>query len=182
VVTPDLAPSARILFQIAMTDFVWNWPIVFFCLLLVACLWLMAAVLRKAKFRPNPFIVAIWSLWMLWIGLSPIWFRLNTALDGEVISAHDIPPTRGPRYATKYTLRGPDGRAFEYIAGATSDSLPRSLPVGTHLKKPKWTLYYDMDGRRFDEGGPWFGALIACFASGCLVWSVLATFRAKKAG
>lgn len=36
-----------------MTGFAWNWPIVFLVSLLVACLWLLGAALRKAKFRPK---------------------------------------------------------------------------------------------------------------------------------
>jgi hypothetical protein len=42
------------------------------------------------------------------------------------------------------------------------------------LKKPKWTIYYERDGRRFDTGVPWFSALLTCFAIGCLVWSLRA--------
>lgn len=76
-----------------MTGFAWNWPIVFLVSLLVACLWLLGAALRKAKFRPNPIVIAVWSLWILWVALSPGWFRLNTALEGEIISAQGIPPT-----------------------------------------------------------------------------------------
>jgi hypothetical protein len=153
-----------------MTGFVWNWPIICFGFLLVACVSLMAAAIHKAKLRPNPIVIAVWSLWILWFALSPVWFRLNTALEGEVISAQDIPQTRGSRYATKYTLRGPDGRNFEYIAGATSDSLPRNMSVGTYLRKPKWTIYYEKDGRPFDTGVPWFSFVLTCFAIGCLVW------------
>ena len=140
----------------------------------------MAAVLLEAKVKPNPVVLSVWSLWMLWVALSPVWFRLNTALEGEVISAQDMPPARGPRYATKYILRGPDGREFEYVAGATSDSLPRSMPVGTYLIKPKWTIYYDSNGTRFDNGVPWFNVLIACFAVGCLVWSVRANVHEER--
>jgi hypothetical protein len=164
-----------------MTGFVWNWPIVFFCLLVVGCLALMAAILRQAKFRTNPVLLAVWSLWGLWVSLSPLWFRLNTELDGQVISAQDIPPTRGPRYATRYILREPDGRDVEYFAGPTSDSLPRSMPVGTFLNKPKWTVYYDMDGKRYDTGLPWFSILIACFFCGCLIWSIRAELAERHA-
>ncbi len=146
----------------------WNWPIIYFYALFTACLSLAVAVL-----------VAVWSLWMLWVSLSPVWFRLNTELDGVVISAQDVPPTRGPRYATKYILRGPDGHDHEYCAGATSDALPRSMPVGTYLKKPKWTFYYDRDGRRFDSG--WDIPLVACFAIGCLVWSIGVIVHEKMA-
>jgi hypothetical protein len=169
---PQNRHSGRILYRINMTGFVWNWPIALFFLLVVPCLTLMAAALRQARFRPNPLILGVWSLWMLWVSLSPVWYRLNAELDGQIISARDIPPTRGPRYATVYTLRSPDGRQSEYVAGATSDSLPRSMPIGTYLKKPKWTIYYERDGTRCDTGVPWFSVVITCFAIGCLVWSV----------
>jgi len=169
---PQNRHSCRILCRIDMTGFVWNWPVALFFVLFVGCLILMAAALRQAKFRPNSLVLGVWSLWMLWVALSPVWYRLNTELDGQIISARDIPPTRGPRYATQYILRSPDGRQFEYVAGATSDSLPRSMPIGTYLKKPKWTIYYERDGARCDAGAPWFSVVIASFAIGCLVWSL----------
>jgi len=155
----------------------WNWPIIGFYALFTACMSLIIAVLRKAKFKPNPILFAVWALWMLWVSLSPIWFRLNTELNGVVVSAQDVPPTRGPRYATKYILRGPDGHEYEYWAGATAGSLPRSMPVGTYLKKPKWTFYYDRDGKRFDAG--WGVPLVPLFAVGCLIWSIRTILREK---
>lgn len=157
-----------------MTDFVRSWPIAFFCLLAVGCLALMAAVLHQAKFRPKPVVLAVWSLWGLWVSLSPVWFRLNTQLDGQIISAQDIPPTLGPRYTTRYTLRRPDGKEVEYVAGPAGGSLPRSMPVGTLLNKPKWTIYYDVDGKRYEAGAPWFSIIFASISCGCLIWSIRA--------
>jgi hypothetical protein len=157
-----------------------DWPVLLFYVLLAACVCLMVAVLRKAKFKANPLVLAVWSLWMLWVFLSPVWFRLDTELDGVVTSAQDIPPTRGPRYATRYTLRGADGKEREYIAGATWDSLPRSMPIGTYLKKPKWTMYYDRDGRRFESGFPLVSIVGACFGCWCLVWSTRKLLHEKR--
>ena len=157
----------------------WSWSIALFALLAAAILWLSEAGLCEAKLRPHPIALGIWSLWMLWVALSPVWYRLNIELDGVVISAEDIPPTRGPRYATKYILRGADGRSLEYVAGASSDSLPRSMSVGTYLRKSKWTVYYERNGERFDNGFPWFSAGLASFAPSCLVWSVLSKIRER---
>ena len=157
-----------------------NWPLGLFAVVAGGVLLLGVVVLRKRRFKPNALVLGVWSAWMLWVVFSPLWFRLNTELDGVVVSAQDIPPTRGPRYATKYTLRRPDGRMSDYVAGATSDSLPRSMPIGTYLRKPKWTLYYERDGQRLESGFPWFAALFGCTAFFFLGWSITAKVRETK--
>jgi hypothetical protein len=90
----------------------------------------------KSKVVPNPAIPLIFGLFILWgFGYETVGSRLKTQLEGVVVSSRDIPSTGAPRYATEYTLRGPDGRESLYVAGATDASLPRSMPVGTSLKK-----------------------------------------------
>jgi hypothetical protein len=97
--------------------------------------------------------------------------RLKTEVDGVVISSRDVPSTGAPRYATEYTLRGPDGRETIYVAGATDASLPRSLPVGTTLKKERWHLDYEKNGERVEDFGVFFYASIIGIALACVVWS-----------
>jgi hypothetical protein len=150
---------------------VWNWPIAIFWVGAGAVLLLMAAALRQEKFKPHPTVLLVWGLWMLWIWSSTTWNRLDIQLDGTVIASQDVPPTRGPRYATEYTLRGPDGRDQYYVAGPTSDSLPRSMPIGTCLKKQRWQLFYERDGQRIDDWGFWSYGLFLCPAIGALYWS-----------
>jgi hypothetical protein len=89
---------------------VWSWPIAIFWVGAGAVLLLMAAAVRQEKVKPHPTLLLVWGLWMLWIWGSTTWNRLDIQLDGAVIASQDVPPARGPRYATEYTLRGPDGR------------------------------------------------------------------------
>jgi len=154
-----------------LADLVWNWPVVAFFVLFSACVLLMVAAVRQAKTRPHPAILLVWALWMIWIVASTTWSRLELQLNGVVTASRDIPPTRGPRYATEYILRGPDGRDQQYVAGATSDSLPRSMPVGTYLKKQRWQLGYERNGQKVDDFGLWFAGLLLCVAAGALRWS-----------
>lgn len=122
----------------------------------------------------NPLVLGIWSLWMIGaFGFYTLGTRLWTQLDGVVVSSRDIPATRGPRYATEYILRGPDGRETAYAAGPTDSSLPRSMPVGTTLKKKRWHLDYEQDGQRVDDFGLTFYLVILATGCGALGWSVL---------
>jgi hypothetical protein len=77
---------------------------------------------------PNPMALLLFGLWIIWgFGFDTVGRRLEIQFDGVVISSRDIPKTRGPRYATEYTLRGPDGQNHIYVAGPTDASLPRSM-------------------------------------------------------
>lgn len=95
---------------------------------------------------------------MIWaFGFHTVGARPWTQLDGTVIGSRDIPPARGPRYATEYVLRGPAGQEIRYIAGATDSSLLRSMPVGTALKKQRWQLGYERNGVWVNDFGETFG-------------------------
>jgi hypothetical protein len=99
-----------------------------------------------------PTLILVFGLLMIWVfGFDTLGVRLQTQLEGTVIASRDIPPTRGPRYLTEYTLRGEDDRNSTYVAGPNDGSLPRSMPVGTYLKKLRWHVYYERDGRRIDD-------------------------------
>lgn len=106
-------------------------------------------------------------------GLYTLGTRLWTQLDGVVISSRDIPPDRGPRYATEYTLRGPRGQRSFYVAGPTDSSLPRSMPVGTILKKERWHLDYVRNGQHVNDFGLAFYIIVLTIGSGYLGWSIL---------
>ena len=80
-------------------------------------------------------------------GFETVGLRLWIDVDGTVTSSTDLPDRRAARYATDYTIRGPDGHESTYTAGATDASLARSLPVGTRLIKRRWELGYFVDGR-----------------------------------
>lgn len=123
--------------------------------------------------RPASIVLALWSLWIIAaFGVYTLGTRLWTQLDGVVIASRDIPPTRGPRYATEYILRGPDGQESHYTAGPTDSSLARSIPVGTYLRKKRWHVDYERDGHRVDDFGLPLYLAVLTVAFGCLVWSL----------
>jgi hypothetical protein len=92
-----------------------------------------------------PFLFAIWILYAF--GYQTVWQRLNTQIQGTVISSRDIPSTGAPRYATDYLIRRQDGQNSSYVAGCTDASLPRSLPTGTQLIKKRWEWGYQLNGK-----------------------------------
>lgn len=157
-----------------------SWPMAAFWAVFVGCLLLMIGVVRQARVNLHPAILVVWSLWMTWIGVSTAWRRLDLQLDGQVIASRDIPPTRGPRYATEYTLRAENGREEKYLAGCTDDSLPRSMPVGTYLKKQRWQLFYERNGEKVDDYGLWSPALFVCVAICAFAWSIEIRRREKR--
>jgi hypothetical protein len=132
-----------------------------------------SGVMQSSKTNFNPAVLILWSLWMLWaFGYHTLWLRLMTECEGIVISSQDIPPTRGPRYATQYTLAGPDGQSHTYIAGPTDASLPRSMPVGTRVKKKRWRLSFQRNGQQVNDFNVIFYTLILMVATACLFWGI----------
>ena len=129
----------------------------------------------------KPLVIAVWSIWMIGgFGFYTLGKRLWAQLDGIVIASLDLPSTRGPRYQTKYTLRGPDGRESLYTAGSTDVTLPRSMPVGTVLKKKRWHVDYERDGQHISDFDlPAYLGILAIGVAG-LVWSVLLSRRQRS--
>jgi hypothetical protein len=122
----------------------------------------------------DPFVLLLSGLGILWgFGFDTVGRRLEIQVDGVVTSSLDIPATRGPRYATEYTLRGPGGQNHIYVAGPTDASLPRSMPVGTYLKKPRWHLDYWRNKQRVDDFPIFFYQAVLGIALGCVVGSVI---------
>ena len=119
-------------------------------------------------------VLLLFGLWIIWgFGFDTVGRRLEIQFDGVVISSRDIPKTRGPRYATEYTLRGPNGQNQIYVAGPTDASLPRSMPVGTYLKKDRWHLDYERNKQRVDDFPIFFYEAVLGIALGCVVGSVI---------
>ncbi len=140
------------------------------------------SILYTDQMKPKAALVwAAWSLWIIWgFGFYTLGNRLWAQLDGIVVTSRDIPSTRGPRYITEYILRGPDGRESLYTAGSTDSTLPRSMPVGTVLKKKRWHLDYERDGQRTSDFSLPFYLGILAIGFGCLGWSVLLSRRQRR--
>lgn len=77
--------------------------------------------------------------------------RYTLAVSGTIIQSHDVPGAQVPRYATEYVLVNAAGVEHAYIAGANDASLPRSMPVGTVIKKEQGTFAYERDGVAVDD-------------------------------
>lgn len=94
------------------------------------------------------------------------------SIDGVIVASRDVPST-----GTEYTVRRDDGSEQVFWAGPTDASLPRSMPVGTRIRKEPWHLDYERDGRR--ESFPWiFYSSVLGIALSLLVWGTL-TLRSQ---
>ena len=119
------------------------------------------------------------AIFFLWgFGYETVVARLRIDLNGTIISSRDVPPSRGARYVTEYVVRGPDGRESAYVADPTDASLPRSMPIGTYIRKERGHFYYDRNGHRVDDFSVSFYTLMSALALALLIWS-LSLWRAQ---
>jgi hypothetical protein len=126
---------------------------------------------NSSSMRPVvPFLFAVYIAWGF--GYETVVARLRTEVEGVVVSRRDIPSTGAPRYATEYVVRGSDGQDHLYVAGATDADLPRSMPVGTEIKKLRWRLSYERDGREVGFPVAFYSAVFGVALS-FLIWSFL---------
>ena len=106
---------------------------------------------RDPSHLPRILIVA--GVFLLYFGAHEILERARIEVAGTVTSAETscvVPP--GGRCSTSYEIRPDrDGLPSHYDAGPTDASLPRYLPVGTHLQKDRWAMTYVLDGRTVDD-------------------------------
>ncbi len=139
-----------------------------------------ADAMQMPKSTFNPVILIVWSLWMLWgFGYQTVWLRLVTECEGIVTSSQDIPPTRGPRYATRYMVLGLDGQSHICTAGPTEASLPRSMPVSTRIKKQRWHLGFERNGQQVNDFSVFFYSLILMFAIASLFWGLRSWYQGQ---
>jgi hypothetical protein len=121
----------------------------------------------------SPIALSLFSVWILWgFGVQTVYARLKLELDGVVISARDVPSRGAPRYASEYTLRGAGGGEVHYVAGPTDASLPRSMPVGTHLRKARWHFSYERNGKEVNDFPLFFYLAFLGIAVACMGWGL----------
>jgi hypothetical protein len=124
--------------------------------------------------RMNPFAFLLLGFWSLWgFGFQSLGTRLTAEVEGVVIASRDVPSTGAPRYGTEYTIRGPNGRDRSYSAGPTYGFLPRSMPVGTQIRKQRWHLDYERDGRTVNDFPIGFTSIVLGIALACVVWGIV---------
>jgi hypothetical protein len=77
--------------------------------------------------------------------------HLLAQFDGVVAARKDVRYPPWTRYhATRYTIRGSDGRERAYIADPTEGGT-HGFAMGTHLEKQRWRMDYEENGRRVDD-------------------------------
>ena len=124
--------------------------------------------------RHRAWALVLFGLFFLWgFGWKTIGHRLQTNVDGVIVTSRDVPSTGAPRYATEYTVRSANGEEQVFWAGPTDASLPRSLPVGTRIRKLRWHLDYEQDGTLVSFPEKFFYGAISICAMGMVAWGVL---------
>jgi hypothetical protein len=128
---------------------------------------------RPANLKPKPWVLIAFGLYIFWgFGWETIGRRLQTNIDGIIVGSQDLPSTGAPRYATRYIVRGPDATEHIFWAGATDASLPRSMPVGTCIRKRQWRLDYERNGTRVDFTEIYFYDFVLACGGTMTVWGL----------
>jgi hypothetical protein len=125
--------------------------------------------------RLDSSVLIFFGVFILWgFGWETVGDRLKSDVNGVVIASRDVPSTGAPRYATEYTVRNADGKEQVFWAGPTDGSLPRSMPMGTRIRRERWHLDYERDGQQVGFPYVFYGLILAIglgvFASGIFVW------------
>jgi hypothetical protein len=128
----------------------------------------------RANAGPHPLVLLIFGAFILWgFGFETLGRRLMLSIDGVIVSSQEITSTTRPYHATRYMIRGVDGREQIYTTGATDATLPRSMPVGTQLRKEQRELSFMRNGERVNDFPLAFYSTVFGIALGCVVWSFL---------
>ena len=104
---------------------------------------------RHDRLTYFPLVVAV--AFSLFAG-SEIYQRAAIELTGMVVDSETS--CRQPannRCATVYVVSAAGGARSTYIAGPVDHALARRLPVGTVIRKLKWSLSYVVDGRPIND-------------------------------
>lgn len=127
-----------------------------------------------------PVIPILAGVWVFWgFGYNTLWQFLVIDANGVIIASIDRPYKGAPRDATEYTIRTDGGDEIQYIAGPTDGSLERGLPVGTTLRKIRWELGYEVNGRWVSFPRVFYAATLgaALVAIGYGIWTFPAWYR-----
>lgn len=126
------------------------------------------------SYKSRPIISLLAALWIIWaFGIQTVGVRLWTEVNGTVVQSRDEPYTHAPRYVTQYAIRQSDGRIITYISGPTDGYLPRSMPIGTKIRKQRWHFAFEMDGKTINDFPILFYAGALGIAVSLFLWSFL---------
>ena len=84
---------------------------------------------------------------------SEIYGRASVEVNGKIVNKEVVcQQPNNNRCVANYLISSDLGKNQSiYSAGPTDQSLLRDLPVGTVLKKKKWELVYEVDGKTIDD-------------------------------
>jgi hypothetical protein len=95
---------------------------------------------KKPYIGPRHTVLALASLFCLFIGFNEIGHRLLIETEGTIISFKYI------NHSPTYIILGSNGIEKKYIIGPTDSSLPKNIANGTHIKKDKYKLTWQKNG------------------------------------
>jgi hypothetical protein len=102
----------------------------------------------------NPFIAfLILGAVLVMMSGSEIYGRGSIEIEGKIINREVVcQQPKNNRCVTNYLISSGSGQNQSvYSAGPMDESLSRDLLIGTTLKKRKWALVYEADGKIVDD-------------------------------
>lgn len=90
---------------------------------------------------------------MILMSIYEVYGRAEIEVDGVIIKSEIVcQQPNNNRCVTNYLVKQILGeRQTIFSAGPTDLSLPRDLPIGTALKKEKWKLNYELNGKTIND-------------------------------
>lgn len=102
----------------------------------------------------NPFIaLLIFGAILVTMSCSEINERALIEIDGKIVNKEVVcQQPNNNRCVANHLIDSVSGESQStYSAGPTDQSLSHDLPVGARLKKKKWQLGYEVDGKAVDD-------------------------------
>ncbi|MFS2035285.1 hypothetical protein ACEN8I_14790 [Polaromonas sp. CT11-55] len=102
----------------------------------------------------NPFLAfLILGLMFLGMACSEIYGRASIEADGLIVGREVVcQQPKNNRCATNYLLkRTADNSLYSYSAGPVDQSLSSELGVGASVRKQRWHLKYEVNGKEVDD-------------------------------
>ncbi|MBC3883806.1 hypothetical protein [Undibacterium griseum] len=132
----------------------------------------------------NPFIAFLmFGAVLVLMSISEIYGRASIEIDGVVINQEVVcqQPSNN-RCVTNYLIKKNSVESqIIYSAGPTDQSLPRNLPVGAELKKEKWKLKFELNGKIINDFPiDFYIGLFVIGMSGIVTWFVKTNNDNKK--
>src|SRR5215207_5070777 len=107
----------------------------------------------STSIRLQSAVILLISFALITLGFGTMWARASLSLEGTIVQSDTVcDSSTHARCSTTYVISNGQG-TITYIAGPNEQSLQRSLPVGTTIKKQPWHLVYVVNGVIVDDFG-----------------------------